>query len=114
MEPFLTCLTRNSVKLLKNLNPDDVLDYLIQDEIISVGDKDKITAKETQRSQTEALIEMLPSCGNHAFDRFLDALINTEQNPLADVLIATYREFKKDNIETPSNSALTGIVILLM
>ncbi len=88
-------LTKKRIYLLENLRPPEIMDYFIQEDILTIDEKDEIRAKGVRRLQAEALLDKLPNCGPLAFSVLLDALSRTDQGSVADALMAQVEELKR-------------------
>lgn len=77
------------IKLLKDLDLSDLLEYLIQWGIISIEDSAKIKVNETQGGQAQCLLDILPRRGARAFEDFSRALLQTNQRHLQEALHET-------------------------
>ncbi|XP_029650539.2 uncharacterized protein LOC115223936 isoform X8 [Octopus sinensis] len=74
----------NRVKLVQNMIANDVLDHLLQKDVLTMSEKDRIKAEGA--SMNEKLIDTIMCKQDKAFFVFVDALKNTGQPHLADLL----------------------------
>lgn len=82
-------LQKSCTYLLDNIsNVDGICDELIQKEILDAGSADTILKKTPQpKGQIRELIfNQLPRRGPKAFDCFINALVNTNQDHIVDYL----------------------------
>ncbi|XP_036368598.1 uncharacterized protein LOC115223936 isoform X9 [Octopus sinensis] len=74
----------NRVKLVQNMIANDVLDHLLQKDVLTMSEKDRIKAEGA--SMNKKLIDTIMCKQDKAFFVFVDALKNTGQPHLADLL----------------------------
>ena len=67
-------LQKCRVSFVKDLNPDDVTDYLIADTIISPDDQEDIAALKMRKEKVRFLLDLLPKRSDKAFYSFKAAL----------------------------------------
>lgn len=67
-------LRENYVELVRNLNPEDICDYLYQEGILSEEDFDNILSIATRAQRMRCFLSILPKKGPDAFQRFLEAM----------------------------------------
>ena len=80
------CLRTKHVYLLKNLEPDEVLDHLYGDGILTIDGMERLKKEKIRRDQAGALLTKLPCRGPNAFPSFMKALRKTNQDFIADEL----------------------------
>ena len=73
----ITCRRRFLVREV--LQPDELLDYLIEKEVITLTMEEDIMAKETRKKKVRELLTILPHCGRKAFGHLLKGLEETHQ-----------------------------------
>ncbi|XP_066265692.1 uncharacterized protein [Branchiostoma lanceolatum] len=78
------------------LNIDPILDYLIQDDVISEPVKDRIKAKQLPQDRARELIDHVSSAGYKVYLSFKRGLKETKLDSILEAIEATERE-----IETP-------------
>ena len=81
-------LRRNRVALVQDLEPTQLLNFLLQEDGgLSENDLETIKAQRTRRAQAEKLLDILPRRGPKSFDIFCRALADTDgQSHLLDLL----------------------------
>ena len=67
-------LRRKRVQLVDDLEPKQLLNYLLQEEALTDNDAETIKVEPTRSSQAEKLLDILPRRGPKAFGVFCDAL----------------------------------------
>ena len=72
--------------LLDDLIPDDLMDHLFQDRVLTQDQLDEIRSHQTRRKQAERLLSIIPYCGENAYDAFIKALRETGKDWIADDL----------------------------
>ena len=81
-------LLQTRVNLVKDLEANDVLNYLYQERILSENDVELVKAEKTRKARAEVLLDTIPRKGKRAFDEFVNSL--KQQNGtkhLADMLL---------------------------
>ena len=63
-------LQSNRMYLGDWLDPDEVVTYLFQEDILDDNDMGEIKAEKTRRNKVYALLDRLRLCGPNAFDTF--------------------------------------------
>ena len=96
----LDTLAKNWTYLIDNLQVQGLMDYLIQDLVISVDVMEAVQAEKGRRQQARTFLTSLTRCGPGAFDSLLSALRNT-QSFIAEKLQATL-----DEIRSPASGAV--------
>ena len=87
MEPAKQALLRqNRVKLVNCLEATDLLPYLLEGNVISDNESERISKGQTQRERVQYLLNLLPKRGPDAFRVFRNALIQTEYDFLDELL----------------------------
>ena len=77
-------LIRSRVYLVRNiLDVPSVLRLLRRDRVLTEDMQESIEIKPTRTARVAALLDLLPRRGSQAFDRFVRALIQTEQEDCA-------------------------------
>ncbi|XP_058283470.1 caspase-2 isoform X4 [Hylobates moloch] len=82
-------LKKNRVVLAKQLLLSELLEHLLEKDIITLEMRELIQAKVGSFSQNVELLNLLPKRGPQAFDAFCEALRETKQGHLEDVLLTT-------------------------
>ena len=67
-------LRANYVELVKNLNSEDVTDYLYQERVLTQEDIDLIMAEKTRAQKARKLLAIIPSKTKDGQEKFLQAL----------------------------------------
>ncbi len=89
------CLQRQRVFLVKHIVMNTLLpDYLVQDGILTCGERDLIMRARDKEAQGRALLDKLSHCKGKAFGSFVNALNKTNQAHVAEKL-----RVELDNIE---------------
>ncbi|ELU00155.1 hypothetical protein CAPTEDRAFT_223766 [Capitella teleta] len=73
-------LRKNLIALTKDLNPSVILDELIQGDILTMDDKERLSLVKIRRDQAYELISILMRKGPNAFWVFLDSLKQTHSH----------------------------------
>lgn len=79
-------LVQCRTKLIRDLEVNPVLLQLFEAGILTADQVEKISCNDTSGRKNRALIDILPKRGPTAFKFFLEALINTGQRHLNDIL----------------------------
>ena len=74
------------MSLAKDLVPNKLLPHLIQEGILSLDDKERISQIDKRKRQSEELMRILPSRGPRAYQELLNAL-EEKQPSLAYILL---------------------------
>ncbi|PNJ51839.1 caspase-2 isoform X1 [Pongo pygmaeus] len=82
-------LKKNRVVLAKQLLLSELLEHLLEKDIITLEMRELIQAKVGSFSQNVELLNLLPKRGPQAFDAFCEALRETKQGHLEDMLLTT-------------------------
>ena len=80
-------LTKNKVKLIQYLKPDDVISYLQAEFIITSNDEARLKAIKPEYERSDVLIDHLMKGSEAAFYKFIEALEETGQKHLAELLL---------------------------
>ncbi|XP_022096017.1 death domain-containing protein CRADD-like [Acanthaster planci] len=85
---YADVLDQCRVALVKDLNPDDVMDYLIADRVLVPDDKERVDARSTRREKVRELLDLLARRGDRAFITFMAALkdLDSGHNHLYELL----------------------------
>lgn len=67
-------LQKRRMRLLDLNTEDHVLDYLLQEDIITQDEYDEVTHERTQKDRAKKLLGLLPRKGRRAFGEFLQGL----------------------------------------
>ncbi|XP_056655805.1 caspase-2 isoform X3 [Monodelphis domestica] len=92
-------LKKNRVVLAKQLLLSELLEHLLEKDIITLEMRELIQAKVGSFSQNVEFLNLLPKRGPHAFEAFCDALRETKQGHLEDLLHRTLYSFQ--NLRPP-------------
>ena len=92
-------LQKCHLKLLENIDSQDLIAELFSRKVIDPRDKDQLQAEVDQTRRNEALLSMLSRKSPQQFESFLDALTATSQNHVVDMILET----------DPSQGSLQGI-----
>ncbi|KAI0210481.1 hypothetical protein LSAT2_004762 [Lamellibrachia satsuma] len=81
-------LRSNKFSLQRRLQFEDgvLLAYLLQEKVFSEGTMQDIESKPTRSGKASALLSTLPRCGPSAFKVFVEALVESGQNDLVELL----------------------------
>ncbi|CAH1244653.1 Hypp7352 [Branchiostoma lanceolatum] len=79
-------LTKNRLQLLRNVIPDDVIKYLIQDDVMSNQYAEEVRDQPTTRGRVGMVLDHLPRRSDAAFYSFKRALQRTKQKHVAKLL----------------------------
>ncbi|CAH1794563.1 unnamed protein product [Owenia fusiformis] len=102
-------LTANRESLTDDLRPEDVVETLLSDSIITVTQKQDILGKTSWRDQASALCDLLPTCGPKAYSSFRLAL-SVKYDWLADKLDNTdVTQFKKNTENEKKKDPMTAL-----
>lgn len=88
-------LTR--VEFVNNLEATDILDYLLEDGILTENDCELISNSKTRKERAQLLLAMLPKRGPNAYGSFQRALTLGKYNFLQEKLAAICIDDIKDN-----------------
>ena len=91
-------LRLNHLELIKNLNPEDVTDYLYQEGILGDEDIEKINVAQTRHQKVRDFLNLLRTKSGDALDKFVEALREGGYGELA------------SNIGTADNTKSTGAI----
>jgi len=95
------------VSLVKDLEPEKLFPYLIQEGIMTSGDKERINKIDKRKRQSEEFLSILPARGPRAYQEFVKAL-EEKQPCLACILLREGRYI------TPSpNMSIWYMLILI-
>ena len=67
-------LRSNHVELIRNLNPEDVTDYLYQERVLTQEDVERIDAGPTRAQKARIFLAILQLKSDNALVKFLEAL----------------------------------------
>lgn len=87
-------LKKNRVVLAKQLLLSELLEHLLEKDIITLEMRELIQAKGGSFSQNVELLNLLPKRGPQAFDAFCEALRETRQGHLEDLLLTTLSDIQ--------------------
>ena len=73
-EKHCEVLAKCRVRFVKDLKPDDVLDHLIADLIITSDDQEDIAALKTRKDRVRFILDLLPQRSDRAFYSLKEAL----------------------------------------
>lgn len=94
-------LTKMRVALARDLEPDELLEHLLADEVLTPIMKEKIESNNRRFKQNTALLDLLPSRGPYAFHNFCSALRKTGQQHLAQQLEALVKNVESAETQFP-------------
>ena len=83
--PYKLRLQSNYTAVIKDLEPEKVLDYLFQDGIVDLDDMDDVKSEKTRKKRAVTLIEKVLRSGSQSLECFINALGKT-QTHLYDLL----------------------------
>ncbi|XP_013389014.1 uncharacterized protein LOC106157810 [Lingula anatina] len=72
--------------LIKNLQVEDIIPDMVDREILSERDAEKVMAHKTEQDQAFEFLCILPKCGPRAFETFVEVLRKHDKKELADLL----------------------------
>ncbi|KAK3596774.1 hypothetical protein CHS0354_038775 [Potamilus streckersoni] len=105
-------LCTSRVALVEDLEPQQVLGYLIEDGILTENDVELISNGKTRKERCHQLLSMLPKRGPSAYGSFQRALRATNMYPHLDTLLRTNRQhYTKTSAETPCLQGETGVEV---
>ena len=67
-------LLKHRVDLTKDLEPNEVMQYLYQEDILTENDVELIKGGRTRKERVELLLDTIPRKGPKAFDAFISSL----------------------------------------
>ncbi len=67
-------LLKNRVDLVRDLEPNDLVNFLYQDDILSENDVELLKAESTRKKRAEMFLDLIPRKGPKAFDAFIESL----------------------------------------
>lgn len=73
-------LRKNRDKVLKDLEPRKILNFLYQEEVFELDDIDEVRSERTRKKQAEMLLDMLVHSGNQSVGTFVDGLRKTQRH----------------------------------
>ena len=83
--------------LVNNVGASDVIDYLFQEECISIDEKESIEETRGDRKRMRKLLDKLIGKPRATFDVFLDALKKTNTNHVVQVLNEKLAEIHQED-----------------
>uniref|UniRef100_A0A914UJY1 CARD domain-containing protein n=1 Tax=Plectus sambesii TaxID=2011161 RepID=A0A914UJY1_9BILA len=86
MDPkHIKLLNQNQFRLVRDMAPDDVVDYL-KGSIFLQHHADEIMKRPSSKEKNRELLILLKQRGEFAFDKFVEALKESEQTSLVELL----------------------------
>lgn len=86
-ERHRSVLKRNRVKIIENIaNPIDVSEALYANGVFTDSMKQEVEAEKTPFSKVRKILDIVPRRGQHAFDKFHEALVYTDNITVADII----------------------------
>ncbi|KAI8510383.1 hypothetical protein Bbelb_112990 [Branchiostoma belcheri] len=85
-EAHCKLLTKNRLQILRNVTPDDVIDHLIKDGVMSEKYAEELRHQPTTRGRAGMVLDYLPRRSDAAFYSFKRALQKTNQKHVAKLL----------------------------
>jgi len=82
-------LRENYVELVRNLNPEDVTDYLYQEQILSDEDCENIFSGATRAQRMRLFLALLPKKGPNSYSKFITAMQQSGYDYLVEILTNT-------------------------
>lgn len=82
----MSVIREHYVEIIRNLEPEQVLNFLYQVEIIDSGVRDKIRAGTTRRERAEILVDSIERRGDNGLKMFIEGLERSSQKHLAAML----------------------------
>ena len=79
-------LRENYVELVRNLNPEDVTDYLYQEQVLSEDDIENIMSGATRAQRMRMFLAILPKKSKDGLIKLLEAMKRSGYIELADIL----------------------------
>ena len=102
-------LQKNYKAILENMIAEDVMDYLVQEQVFSFDDLQRVSCQQTMRDKNEKLVEILIYKGPGAYDIFIKVLRDSGSSFLAEILENTPRPFLVDqDVNMSQNSPSHG------
>ena len=71
-------ITKNYSRIANDLSLVKIMDQLISKNVLSIDDRQRITAEKTQLDMNRKFIEILPKGPGHGYDEFIKALRTDE------------------------------------
>ncbi|XP_018409334.1 PREDICTED: caspase-2 [Nanorana parkeri] len=100
-ENHKVALTKLRVPLAQELEPDELLEHLLADGVLTPIMKEKVESNNRRFKQNTVLLDLLPSRGPHAFSVFCAALQKTGQKHLAQQLEAMVKNKESEETKFP-------------
>lgn len=91
-------IRRNYTFLIGNMMPESVMDFLLQENVITPYMKEDIEVCRTRRDKIVKMIDILIRRGPSAFNVFIDALRNTDQEFVAQKLLSNLQNDQNQNV----------------
>lgn len=73
-------LRKNQDKVLKDLEPGKILNFLYQEEVFELDDMDEVKSGRTRKKQAEILLGMLVRSGDQSMRKFVHGLQKTQRH----------------------------------
>ncbi|XP_038061424.1 death domain-containing protein CRADD-like isoform X2 [Patiria miniata] len=88
------------VTLVKDLEPNDVVDYLIQDGVFTTDDLDKVNSKNMRKDKVRLILEIIPRRSDRAFNALVKALqdLDSGHHHLYDLLVGKLEEVERSGV----------------
>ena len=80
-------LKSNRVYLLDNLQPNAMVDHLMESKLLSEDDLEELRSERKTKEKIRFLLDKIPRKGPDAFDKFIDVLKKTDQEYIANKLL---------------------------
>ena len=95
-------LRKNRVTVLDHMDTDRVIEYLLQDSIITRQHYDEVKSERTPRDRAIKLLDLLPTRGPGAFKSLWNAIDKTTRHLAIDLRNHEAYPFLPYNIELPT------------
>ena len=102
-------LRANYVELVKNLNSEDVTDYLYQERVLTQEDIDLIMAEKTRAQKARKLLAIIPSKTKDGLEKFLQALKDEGYQEMASRIEHTKVELAEEETQIVEDTLLNQV-----
>ena len=101
-------LKKNRVRLHENLEVENslLLQYLMQDDVLSYKEVDRIRTTAEEHRQATMLIDMLSRKTYNDYKIFLQALVKSDQQHIAKMLTDAEVQIRKEPLKTQQSNYL--------
>lgn len=92
-------LRDNYVELVRNLNPEDVMDYLYQEQVLSEEDCENIRSGTTRAQRMRIFLSILPTRKSDGLKKLIEAMTRSGYEDLLEII----------NAEAETTPVLNGV-----